>query len=285
MKLLIDINNVIYASFFVNIAINKTEFTPGFVYHLFLNKLLMLKNKFNCKNKDIVLAFDHKIMWRRKYFPQYKVKRQEYKEKTGIDFKQLFEIIEKLYVFLYNNCTFITLREKWLESDDWIGILSKYYNDEMVIVSTDKDFYQCHSNKIKQYDHIKGKYISINNPTLELLIKILNGDKGDGIPNFLSDDDTFVNNDKRQKSLGENKIISLIRDKKLKEFIIQNNCQKNFKRNNMLINFDKIPEKIKKFVINKIETYEEKYDMMGIMGFLHREKLDVILGKKEMLID
>lgn len=286
MKLLIDVNNIIYASFFVNININNNEFIHGMVYHLFLNKLLMFKNKFNVKNENIILTFDHKIMWRRKFFQYYKSHRKEAREKTGIDFKQLFEIIDNLYYFLYENCSFITLRHKWLECDDWIGVLSKYYdNEHLVIISTDKDFYQCHSDMIRQYDHIKKKFITINNPKLELLIHILSGEPAikDAIPNVLSDDDTFVVKGKRQKPLGEKKILKLIREKELKKFI--NDNKRNFKRNEKLISFNKIPENIKNLILKKIENYEISCDRMKAMAFLHNNKLNQVLNQIDKLVE
>jgi len=284
MKLLIDVNNVIYASFFANMNINKSEYSHGMVYHLFLNTLLMYKRKFKVNNKDIVLAFDHKIMWRRKYFSLYKVKRKELREKSDIDFKQLFEIIDNLYFFLYENCSFITLRHKYLESDDWIGVLTKYYgNENIIIISTDKDFYQCHNDYIRQYNHIKNKFITINNPELELLLLILSGDKTDGIPNILSDDDTFIVKGKRQKKLGEKKILKMLREKELKKFI--NDNMRNFKRNKKLIHFEKIPVKIKNLIIQKIENYEFKCDRMKVMTFLHNNRLNQILNNMNLLLE
>lgn len=286
MKILIDVNNLIYASFFVNYSMNKSEFTIGMVYHLFLNKLLMLKRKFKVNNNNIILTFDHKIMWRRKYFQYYKVKRQELREKSGIDFKQLFEIIDNIYCFLFENCSFITLRHKFLECDDWIGILTKYYkNEDVIIVSSDKDFYQCHSERIKQFDHIKNKYISINNPKLELMIKILSGDKTDGIPNILSDGDTFCVKEKRQKAMGEKKILNILREKNLKLFLTENNCIENFKRNKKLISFEEIPLKIQKLIIEKVKNYKIKRDRLKVMAFLHNNRLNQISNQIDMLLD
>lgn len=272
MKLLIDANNVIYASFFISTGLNQKEFSPGMVYHLFLNKILMLKRKFELKNKDIIITFDHKVLWRKKVFPHYKIRKKKLKVDT-----------DEMYSFLFNNCSFITLRHENLEGDDWIGVLSKHYNDDIIIVSTDKDFYQCHNEHVKQYNHIKNKFIQVNNARLELLMKILSGDRGDGIPNVLSDDDVFITQ-KRQKPLGETKVLKIIREKKLKLFLVENNCVGNFRRNEKLISFDKIPDKLKKIILNEV-NYKVKRDKMRVMAFLCNNELNKISGNMDLLLD
>ena len=80
---------------------------------------------------------------------------------------------------------------------------------------------------------------------------MLKGDRGDGIPNFLSPDDTFVKGE-RQK---------VINSKKLQEWVTQDAetiCTndvmlRGFKRNQMLVDFDYIPDDIRGKIV---ETFD-----------------------------
>jgi hypothetical protein len=76
----------------------------------------------------------------------------------------------------------------------------------------------------------------------------LRGDPGDGIPNFLSDDDSFVNPDKRQKPL---------REKVLQEYIelppekMDDNLRKNYHRNYKLMDLlTDIPKDLEEKIIH-----------------------------------
>ena len=77
-----------------------------------------------------------------------------------------------------------------------------------------------------------------------LLEHILKGDQGDGIPNILSDDDTFVT-DKRQKPLTQKKIDTIY----LEGIPIADlPLVKNYSRNQKLVDLSKIPDNIQKQV-------------------------------------
>ena len=64
-----------------------------------------------------------------------------------------------------------------------------------MIVSGDKDFQQLQRyKKVSQYSPITRKTITLNNieATEYLANHIISGDKGDGVPNVLSQDDCIV---------------------------------------------------------------------------------------------
>jgi hypothetical protein len=79
---------------------------------------------------------------------------------------------------------------------------------------------------------------------------IIRGDKGDGIPNILTKDDVFVEGG-RQKPITEAKIINWLNQ--TPEEFCNDEMLRNFKRNEMLIDLTKIPERLKESII---DTYE-----------------------------
>jgi hypothetical protein len=104
-------------------------------------------------------------------------------------------------------------------------------------------------------------------PLKELKMKIINGDKGDGIPNILSPGDVFVT-DQRQKRMTEQKM-----DKYLNEEYVNYDTIANtgFVRNQVLIDLRNIPSDIKSNIIN---TYEETKPVKGkILDYLIAHKL------------
>lgn len=91
------------------------------------------------------------------------------------------------------------------EADDVIAVASKVcyqHNIPVMIVSGDRDFKQLQFyDNVKQYAPVLKEHIVVADPDLERRTKIITGDAGDGVPNILSDDDTFVNPAKRQKPM------------------------------------------------------------------------------------
>ena len=89
------------------------------------------------------------------------------------------------------------------EADDIIGTLvtelsSKILpkKENILILSGDKDFIQLQaynsSVAVKQFDPINKKYVINDDPRSFMKEHIMKGDVGDGIPNFLSPDNSFV---------------------------------------------------------------------------------------------
>ena len=81
----------------------------------------------------------------------------------------------------------------------------------------------------------------------------MKGDRGDGVPNFLSDDDTFVT-DKRSKKILKTKLeawktldpIEFCDEKMLR----------GWKRNEQLVDLTHTPIDIKQKIVDKFDTYE-----------------------------
>src|SRR5690606_3672716 len=106
---------------------------------------------------------------------------------------------------------------------------------------------QAYTN-VKQYDPVEGRMISVDDGYKYLSEHIVKGDRGDGIPNILSDDDTFVVEGKRQKKMTE---------KRLTEFLTQDMStwenerhRINWRRNKKLIDLRETPDDIQDAILD-----------------------------------
>ena len=181
-----------------------------------------------------------------------------------------------LLLILASFCKYIT--DKISEADDVIASIvinnSKNTNPEpTLILSADKDFIQLHKYSfVRQYDPIRNKWITHNNPVMFLQEHIIKGDRSDGIPNILTCDDAIVTG-KAQKKMSKEKITSLasMNPQDFTNFI----RLRNWKRNSQLIDLEQIPEE----VVNKIlVTYETTTtpDCISIDYFISNNIQDII---------
>ena len=96
---------------------------------------------------------------------------------------------------------------------------------------------------MSQYSPILKRFIKSDDPKQYIREHIIRGDKGDGIPNFLSPDNTFVAGE-RQKVISKKKLTEWI-DADPKEFCTTDAMLRGYKRNQMLVDLDFVPEAIK----------------------------------------
>ena len=80
---------------------------------------------------------------------------------------------------------------------------------------------------------------------------ILKGDRGDGIPNFLSPDNTFAAGE-RQKVLNSKKLQEWI-GQDAEVFCTNDTMLRGYKRNQMLVDFDYIPNEIQSKIVSAFE--------------------------------
>lgn len=286
MRVLIDFNNIIYASFFMEIKNNALQETGGNEYllrHMFYTKLLALKREFHAKPADMYICMDHKVNWRKRHFEYYKASRAKKREESEIDFQFLFDLMDSMESEMKTSLPFNVLREEGLEADDWIAILSET-DQPVIVVSTDKDFYQLLTKpNVKIYNHVKLETVTLSKPPhVEKWVKILNGDTGDGIPNVFSDSDTFICEEKRQKAFGERKAEMLLNEVApmlifpepiLKEHFKKLGLLENFNRNNLLINFDEIPDEIRKKANDTIQMLKPSMNQVRMLAYLTQKNL------------
>ena len=253
--ILVDYNQMIIANF----MIFQKQFEPGkesdMVRHMVMNNIKMIRNRFCDKyGTDMVFCCDNKGNWRKEYFPLYKANRKKAREenKQNIDWKSLFEVIDNIRGEIREHLPYKVVNIEGCEADDIIGVICKNYNSEpILIVSSDKDFVQLQKyNNISQWSPLTKKFLNNPKPEEQLRALIVKGDRSDGVPNILSNDNCLVEG-LRQKPLSKKKIEKWLSGNP--EELFEGELLRNYKRNETLIDLACIPDSIQ---INIQTRYE-----------------------------
>jgi 5'-3' exonuclease len=239
----------------------------GLFRHMVINSIRGYKQKFGDQYGEIVIACDDRNYWRKQVFPYYKANRKKARDKSELDWTLIFESFNKIRSELKEFFPYRVIQIESAEADDIIATLVKNNLDKKImILSGDKDFVQLHKHpNVKQYDPVRKKAITHDNPTYYLFEHIMKGDTGDGIPNVLSDDDTFVIESKRQKPLAQKKIDAAWIEKQVIN-------ERNYMRNKQIVDLDCIPSHISEAVVNKYNEEAGK-DRSKLFNYFLKYKL------------
>ena len=205
--IIIDTPQLAYATILKHMASEKSstidaKIAKTLVLDTIRANIVKFKRKYG---PTVVLSIDDKEYWRREVFPNYKKNRQESKEKSMFDWDNIHESMNIIKTDLKVNFPHKVLCVPRAESDDIIAVLTEKFKlyEKVLIVSGDKDFKQLHGHEnVYQYAPVQKEFVTVADPSRELKELIIRGDKGDGVPNILSDDDTFIEKS-RQKQIRE----------------------------------------------------------------------------------
>jgi hypothetical protein len=241
--------------------------------HMILNTIRTYVKKYKeSHGPEVIIACDSKSNWRKEVFPEYKANRKKSRDDSNLDWSGIFKCLDMVREELTNCSHYKVLKLDRAEADDIIGTLAirQSAHDKIMILSSDKDFVQLQAfPSVEQYSPIMKKEIKSSNPAKQLKELIIRGDTGDGIPNFLSEDKSFV--DKiRQKSIYQEKLAVWL-NQEPEEFCNEVTL-KNYKRNEHLIDLTRIPEDIKKSIIDIYENTKPKTKMQ-FMNYLVSKRL------------
>ena len=257
--IIIDMNQISLASLMMYLNMNKTkEVDESMVRHMILNSIRMYRTNFKQEFGEVVLAWDSKHYWRRDYFPQYKAGRKKGRESSDLDWNSIFDCLNKIKSEIKENLPYKCLEVYGAEADDIIATLMKnpkrWFSTENLIISSDKDFIQLQRYPlVKQWSPVTKQYVNGYDPEIYLKEHILRGDSGDGVPNVLSPDNTFVDG-LRQRPLSKKKIESW-RDADTKSIPNWNDeIKRNYQRNTSLIDLSKVPEDIEEQIIKEYKN-------------------------------
>ena len=276
--ILLDFSNIIVGSIMVSHKIPDAErFGEDFIRHLVLNSIRSYRNKYKNKYGEIVICTDFHSSWRKEIFPFYKahrkVERDKQKAEKGMDWSALFETINKIIIEIDTFFPYKVIRVEHAEGDDVIAVLSRTFKEKSLIVSSDKDFSQLYKYKwIRQFSPMKQKMLNNIDPIMYLKEHIIRGDKGDGIPNILSDDDCIVSG-VRQKSISKKKIVNWL-DQDPHDF--NDEMKRGWIRNKILIDFDLIPKNIATAILEQYNE-EKKYQQGQLVNYFIKNRLKYLM--------
>jgi len=266
---------------------NDIEIQVPLLRHMILNSIRSYKKKFGNEYGELVIACDNQTYWRREYFPYYKAGRKKAREESGFDWKTIFEALNLIRSELEVFFPYKVINVDGAEADDIIAVLAEWsqtndtnnvlFNEPkpFLIMSGDHDFIQLQKyENIKQFSPVQKKFVKPDiSPEKYIFEHIIRGDKGDGVPNVLSDDDSIVTGT-RQKAIRQDKIDIWYKD--FEAMPQDANFKKNYERNKMLVSFDSIPQKVKTAIINSYVDKPNK-DKSKLLNFFIEHKMKNML--------
>ena len=243
---------------------NNNDIHEDVIRHMILNSLRSYNSKFSKEYGELVLACDAHNLWRKEVFPYYKANRKKSRDASTLDWKKLFEIIDKVRDEIRDNFPYRVIRIDKAEADDVIASLviansleDINNNNKILIVSGDRDFVQLQRfPNVEQYDPVNKKRVVSNNPRNQLVEKIVRGDVGDGVPNILSNDNSLVMGI-RQKPVMAAKVNEWLKMKP-EDFCNTGDMLRNYKRNELLIDLALVPKDIQDQVLTEYENQSGK---------------------------
>lgn len=262
MAIFIDFSPIIISS--VNMGDKQfgQDLTPEIIRHLALTMILNLKKQFSHKYGKVIICIDSGNVWRKDYFPHYKFSRRKARDESPLDWDMIYKSIESITQEMKDYLPYHVIDVPRCEADDIIGVLVEYFNhnelveslldtepQHSIIISRDKDFKQLHRANVVQWDPSKKVWLRENSPSDFLIEQIIRGDAADGVPNMLSQDDSFVMK-VRQKAVRQ----TLVEDV-LKNGVPKENLEF-YNRNKQLVDLSMIPEKYREQIITTYKEYK-----------------------------
>jgi 5'-3' exonuclease len=262
--IIVDLNQVMISNLMVTIGNHTDAIEENLLRHFILNSIRSYNAKFKDQYGEMIIACDDKNYWRRQIFPYYKASRKKDRESSSLDWNAIFQSLNKIRDELKEYFPYRVIQIDTAEADDIIGTLCKEFGNEfpvgsvdpILIISGDKDFRQLQKySNVKQYDPVRKRWLDEKNPSAYLKEHIMRGDKGDGVPNFLSSDDSFVLNT-RQKPISQKKLDEWLKLEPT-EFCDER-MLRGWKRNEQMVNLELVPENVSKSIMDSYHAQAGK---------------------------
>ena len=244
------------------------------IRHMVMNSLRNYNKMFKKEYGNMVLCSDASDPWRRQVFPLYKYSRRKGRDEDQRDWTEIFNILHNIKQELKDNFPYVVLTLDNTEADDIIAVLCKEAKEKVMIISGDKDFIQLQKyTHVKQYAPIQKKMIGEDiDPVVFLREQIIKGDRSDGIPNILSEDDIFTT-DKKQAPITKKRLLEW---SNIDNIPLGSETKKYYERNKTLIDLDEIPDRIYNNILNEYKSYKVN-DRSQLLTYFIENKLKVMI--------
>jgi hypothetical protein len=278
--ILLDLNQVMIANLMVQIQGGKADLQEDLIRHMVLNSIRLYRQKFKDYG-ELVICADDKNYWRKDVFPYYKAHRKEDREKSDLDWRLIFECLNKVKGEIKENFPYKVIQVSRAEADDIIGTLTNRFgvflnNDDtekILILSGDKDFGQLQKYaNVDQFSPVTKRWVRISNAERFLKEHIMKGDRGDGIPNFLSHDSCIVAKE-RQKPLASKKLDYWVEQNP--EDFCSTEMLRNYHRNKQLVDLTCVPNNIKDEVNRQYDEYVLP-SRKGLLNYFVKNRLKLL---------
>ena len=261
--ILLDLNQVMISNLMMQPDIAKGV-DENMVRHMVLNSIRGYNVKFKEKYGEVIICTDSTKYWRKDIFPYYKAGRKKSREDSPFDWNLIFQTLNKIRDELKEYSPYRVLHVDKTEADDIIGTLCHKYGvqlnnsatEKILILSSDKDFMQLQKyTNVEQYSPMAKRFLKTDDAEEFLKLHIIKGDTGDGIPNFLSEDDAIVAG-VRQKAVTEKKLNIWLKEEP--QVFCDSDMLRRYKRNEALIDLSKVPAEYQENILNTYNSTPKK---------------------------
>ena len=273
--ILVDLHQVMISNMMMQVGNHQNaQIDENMLRHMILNSLRFNRQKFHREFGELIICADDKNYWRRQVYAYYKAGRRKNREESELDWNSIFQALNKIRDELKEFFPYRVIQIETAEADDIIGTIVHAEGEQLntgsnpiLVLSGDKDYIQLHKYaNVKQYDPTRKRWISNSNPELYLHEHILKGDKGDGVPNVLSPDNTFVMNI-RQRPVTKKRLLEWADINNMNEEV-----KRNYMRNKSVIDLELVPDRIKAEIMEKY-TADNPKDRSQLLNYFIKNKL------------
>jgi len=294
--ILFDISNLLYRCFFANKS-NDDITAAGLAHHMALNTLNKYYKQF--KPHKVVMAFD-RSSWRKLYTADEELclsgkpykgnRRQKMTPKEKEKFELFLEHLNEFEEIMRVHTSVVCLAGGGLEADDLVaGFCQAHQDDEVIIVSADKDMIQLLRHPgVRLVDPATGKDRTLDewdgDADLFMFEKCLRGDAGDNVGSALP----RVRSTKIRKAYVDsfervNMMNSTWTDQNGKEYVVRHL----FAENKLLMDLEAQPECVRRQmfdVINEEMKNPGDFSYFKFLGFLGKYELKKISERLENFV-
>jgi len=263
-----------------NIIVQKLN-DENMIRHMILNSIRMYNKRYRDEYGEMVICADGMNTWRKEFYPFYKANRKKNRDESSQDWTEIFRILHLVRDEIRDYLPYKVIHMEGVEADDIIGTLTMQtqefgMGEPVMIISSDKDFIQLQKfNNVKQFSPIQKKLVTDPNPRMYLFNHVMRGDSGDGIPNVLSPDDTFVT-ERQQTPLRKTKIAEWLDQSDNLREVMDEEIYRNYQRNKKLIDLTDIPEDVQQNIINNFNG-QTKTPNMKVLNYLIKKRCNNLI--------
>lgn len=279
--LIVDMSNLVFGTASDYYRRTGVQCEMNMFRHIILQKLINVKRRLSEYSDEIVIACDStEYYWRKKIFPHYKAHRAKRKNESDFDWNACFKCFDQLKTELRESFPVTMVEVPGAEADDIIAVLAETFKDKKIcIYSSDKDLLQIQSlnPNVVQFSISSNSFVKSDYSLFE---HICRGDAGDGIPNFLSDDDTFVIDGKRQRQIRAVSVEDWAKYgiDKPECFCPSAAAMKRWEQNRGLIDLTKIPPEIFRDIEAEYDVESRRsYRQGAVFNYMVKHKLTSIM--------
>mgnify|MGYP001208834682 CR=1 FL=1 len=275
---LVDFNGISIGS--IMGQLNRGEkLSERLVKHIILNNLRSYRVKYPEEDygKMVICCDSHS--WRKDVFPQYKASRTTNREKDKTDWDTIYDLLDKTLSDLARNFPYAVIKIEKAEADDIIGALAnntEVIQEEVVIISADKDFIQLQTGNVTQWSPFQQKMVRAEEGAERYLFDhTMKGDSSDGVPNVMSPDHSFTHH-VRQVPMRKVLIEEWWEGRDNLKQVMPPEVFRNYCRNKEMIDLKRTPQEIIDESIEKYESY--KYiDKGNILTYLIENDMKLLI--------